>query len=261
MKRSPEKILVSNLTLCRGDCTILDRLNWQLGEGEHWGIMGANGSGKTSLLRVLSGYLMPTGGEIRVLGQWYGRSDWSQVRKQIGLVSASIAQMIGEEESALEVIISGKYAMLNYWGHLKPPDVRLAKEILRRVGSVHLADRPWGLLSQGERQRILIGRALIADPQLLILDEPCAGLDPAAREDFLEFLGSLAASLGGPSLVFVTHHVEEILPAITHVLLLKSGRILACGTKRATLSSGTLSETFGTPLRLGCRKGRYRLGY
>jgi iron complex transport system ATP-binding protein len=139
--------------------------------------------------------------------------------------------------------------------------VRLAKEILRRVGSVHLADRPWGLLSQGERQRILIGRALIADPQLLILDEPCAGLDPAAREDFLEFLGSLAASLGGPSLVFVTHHVEEILPAITHVLLLKSGRILACGTKRATLSSGTLSETFGTPLRLGCRKGRYRLGY
>jgi iron complex transport system ATP-binding protein len=120
-------------------------------------------------------------------------------------------------------------------------------------------NRRWGLLSQGERQRILIGRALMATPQILILDEPCAGLDPAAREDFLSFLGTLATSHGGPSLIFVTHHVEEILPEFTHVLLLKSGRVLASGTKRTTLRSDLLSETFNAPFRLTRRDGRYRL--
>lgn len=254
-----EKLLVSNLSIHRDDSTILDRITWRVGAGEHWVLIGANGSGKTSLLRALTGYLMPTEGGIRVLGKWYGQSDWSEIRKKIGLVSASIAQMISEEESALEVVLSGKYAMLNYWGPMKKADIRQAEEVLGRVESSHLATRRWGLLSQGERQRILIGRALMAAPQILFLDEPCAGLDPAARADFLDFLKNLVTGSGGPTLVFVTHHVEEILPEFTHALLLKSGRVHACGPLRATLSSRTLSETFHRTLRLVSRNRRYQL--
>ncbi|MFY8216802.1 MAG: ABC transporter ATP-binding protein [Chthoniobacterales bacterium] len=254
-----EKILVSNLTLRRGDCTILDKINWRVGVGEHWVILGANGSGKTSLLRVLTGYLMPTDGEIRVLGKWYGRSDWSEIRKKIGMVSASLGQMISEEETALEVVISGKFAMLNYWGPMRRSDVQQAEDMLAQVEASHLTKRTWGLLSQGERQRILIGRALMAAPQILILDEPCAGLDPAARGEFLDFLGGLAALPSGPALVFVTHHVEEILPAFSHALILKSGRILASGTMRNTLCSAHLSEAFDKPFRLDRRDARYHL--
>ena len=164
-----------------------------------------------------------------------------------------------EKKPALEVVLSGKYAMLNYWGRMKKADIRQAEEVLCRVESAHLMNRRWGLLSQGERQRILIGRALIAAPQILFLDEPCAGLDPAARADFLDFLKKLATGPGGPTLVFVTHHVEEILPEFTHALLLKSGKIHACGPLRATLSARTLSETFNKSLRLVSRNGRYRL--
>lgn len=259
MKSCSEKLLVSNLSIHRDDSILLDRITWRVGAGEHWVIIGANGSGKTSLLRALTGYLTPSEGEICVLGQWYGESDWTEIRKKIGMVSASIAQMISEEESALEVVLSGKYAMLNYWGRMKKADIRQAEEVLCRVESAHLMNRRWGLLSQGERQRILIGRALIAAPQILFLDEPCAGLDPAARADFLDFLKKLATGPGGPTLVFVTHHVEEILPEFTHALLLKSGKIHACGPLRATLSARTLSGTFNKSLRLVSRNGRYRL--
>ena len=227
--------------------------------GQHWVILGANGSGKTSLLRALTGYLPPTAGSIRVMGETYGRTDWRELRKRVGLVSSSIHQMMPEGETALSAVISGKTAMIGHWGEIEEKDRVRAVAILRRVEAASLAERPWMHLSQGERQRVLIGRALMGDPPLLILDEPCAGLDPVAREHFLQFLQRLARSKNAPSMVLVTHHVEEIVPAFSHVLLLKRGRALACGTTRAVMQSKMLSAAFGAVVRLSRHGGRYAL--
>src|ERR1700744_4444064 len=191
--RSPADavLAVSHLTVRRADTVILDHVSWRVSPGQHWVILGSNGSGKTSLLSALTGYLSPTHGEISVLGETYGESDWRDLRGHVGLVSSSIRQMMAEEEAALTTVISGKYAMIDYWGRVKVADRVEAARILRRVEASYLADRPWRVLSQGERQRVLIGRALMAKPKLLILDEPCAGLDPVAREHFLQFVDRL----------------------------------------------------------------------
>src|ERR1039458_3920090 len=185
--RSPV-LSVSNLRIERGGTVILDDVNWRVQRGEHWVILGANGSGKTSLLSALTGYLMPTSGEISVLGETYGESDWRELRKKIGLVSSSVRQMMADDEPAGETVASGKYAMIDFWGRVTRTEKAQALKLLRQVECEYLAERPWRVLSQGERQRVLIGRALMAKPRVLILDEPCAGLDPAAREHFLQFL-------------------------------------------------------------------------
>ena len=225
-------------------------LDWRVESGEHWAILGANGSGKTSLLSALTGYFMPTGGEITVLGQRFGDSDWRELRKHIGLVSSSIRQLMSDDEPALDTVISGRYAMIELWGAVKRADRARGMRLLRQIECAHLATRAWRFLSQGERQRILIGRALMAKPRLLILDEPCAGLDPAAREHFLQFLQRLGRSAEAPTLVLVTHHVEEIMPVFSHVLVLKAGRVLCAGPKESVLTSGTLSEAFAAPAKI-----------
>src|SRR6185312_14030367 len=214
---------ISNLKIRRGDVTILDGVNWRVERGQHWAILGANGSGKTSLLSALTGYLMPTAGEISLLGKIYGKSDWRELRKQIGIVSSSIRQMMADDEPAIETVASGKFAMIDFWGRLSRTDKVNALKLLKQVECAHLAKRPWRVLSQGERQRILIGRALMANPRVLILDEPCAGLDPAAREHFLQFLQRLGSKKNSLTLMLVTHHVEEIMPVFSHVLVLKDG--------------------------------------
>lgn len=162
---------------------------------------------------------MPTQGEIVLLGQRYGDSDWRELRKRVGLVSSSIRQLMNDDEPGLETVISGKSAMIDFWGRVTRGDRLRAMRLLRQVEGTHLAGRPWRVLSQGERQRILIGRALMARPQLLILDEPCAGLDPTAREQFLHFLQRLGSRKQSPTLVLVTHHVEEIMPVFSHAPL------------------------------------------
>jgi iron complex transport system ATP-binding protein len=248
---------VSDLTVRRGNVLIVNGISWTVSPREHWVILGANGSGKTSLLSALTGYLTPTSGNIQLLSHTYGRSDWRELRKRIGLVSSSIRQMIGDSETGLQIVVGGKYAMIGYWGRVKTGDRRRAARILAQIECEKLADRPWLFLSQGERQRILIGRSLMADPPLLILDEPCAGLDPAAREHFLQFLERLGRRPAGPTLVLVTHHVEEIMPIFTHALILKDGCGLACGKSSKTLTSKNLSQAFNAPVRLGKRNGRY----
>lgn len=250
---------VTRLSIRRDHTKILRDISWRVTRGEHWVMLGANGSGKTSLLSALTGYLMPTSGEIVLLGQRYGESDWRELRKQIGLVSSSVRQMMAETEPALETVVSGRYAMIDLWGRITRTDRVRAKRLLRQVECGYLSERAWSVLSQGERQRVLIARALMAQPRLLILDEPCAGLDPAAREHFLQFLQRLGRRKDSPALVLVTHHVEEIMPVFSRVLVLKAGRVLAAGSKRATLTDRVLSEAFAARVKLTRRAGRYAM--
>lgn len=245
----------------RGPTVILDNVSWSVAPGQHWVILGANGSGKTSLLSALTGYLTPTSGGVELLSQRYGKADWRELRKRVGLVSSSIRQMMAPDEPALQTIISGKYAMIDFWGAIRPADRRRACQILQQIECGALADRPWLYLSQGERQRVLIGRALMARPALLILDEPCAGLDPAAREHFLRFIQRLGHSSAAPTLVLVTHHVEEIMPVFSHLLILKQGRVMAAGTREKTLTSRALSRAFGEPILLRRARRRYHLSF
>jgi iron complex transport system ATP-binding protein len=238
---------VTGLHIERGGTVILDDVNWRVESGQHWVILGANGSGKTSLLSALTGYLMPTAGEISVLGKTYGETDWRELRKKIGIVSSSIRQMMADEEPALETVASGKYAMIDFWGQVTHAEKTQALRLLRQIECEYLAERPWRVLSQGERQRVLI------------LDEPCAGLDPAAREHFLQFIQRLGQKKNSPTLVLVTHHVEEIMPVFSHLLLLKKGAVLVAGKKTEALNSKNLSQVFSARMQLLSAGPRYGL--
>ncbi len=260
MKRTRRPVLaVSGLCVRRGSVEILRDVSWRVERGQHWVILGANGSGKTSLLSALTGYLTPTEGEVFLLGERFGHADWRELRKHVGLVSSSVRQMMAEAEPALESVVSGKYAMIDFWGHATRADRAAALRLLRQVECSYLADRPWQVLSQGERQRVLIARALMAKPQVLILDEPCAGLDPAAREQFLQFLQRLGRGKNSPTLVLVTHHVEEIMPVFSHVLVLKAGRVLSAGKKAAVLTARLLAQAFEARVKLKRRADRYEM--
>ena len=248
--RSATVLAVEGLCIRRGKEIILHDVSWRVERGEHWVVLGANGSGKTSLLSALTAYLTPSSGTVELLGAGYGRTDWRELRKHVGLVSSSIRQMIGDEATALEVVVSGKDATLNFWGKMAAADRRRGLRLLRQVEGGVLEERRWAVLSQGERQRVLIGRALMAKPALLILDEPCAGLDPVAREGFVRFLQRLGGKRNAPALVLVTHHVEEIAPVFTHALLLRGGKVLASGRKEAVLTTAGLTAAFGAPMRL-----------
>jgi iron complex transport system ATP-binding protein len=259
LKTSRAVLDVEGLCIKRSGTVILEEISWHVAHGQHWVILGANGSGKTSLLSALTGYFMPTAGRVSLLGETYGRSDWRELRKKIGIVSSSVRQMMSDDEPALESVASGKYAMIDFWGRLTRREKAEALGLLRQIECTYLADRAWGVLSQGERQRVLIGRALMSHPQVLILDEPCAGLDPAAREHFLQFIQRLGRRQSSPTLILVTHHVEEIMPVFSHVLILKNGRVLGSGKKSVTLSAKILSQTFGAKAKLRMKAGRYAM--
>ena len=250
---------ISGLRYERNDRKILKGVDWHVRAGEHWVILGPNGCGKTSLINCLTGYEMSTAGDIMVDGAEFGRTDWREVRKRVGLVTSTLTFYLEPGEPVLDAVASGREAMLNLVGDVSA-DVRAdARTLLERIGCSYLADSHWGVLSQGERQKILICRALMARHHVLILDEPCAGLDPVAREHFLSWLQQLATAPAAPSLVLVTHHVEEILPCFTHVLVLKQGSVLASGTKQGVLTSACLSDAYGAPLSLEANGERYRL--
>lgn len=251
---------VENLLVRRGKTIILEHFNWRVLPGENWVVLGPNGCGKTSLLSALLGYLTPSAGKITLLGKEYGRTDWRALRPLVGIVSSSIRQMMADSEPALHSVASGKFAIIDYWGKPSRSDLARARGILAQVECSHLADRPWAVLSQGERQRILIGRSLMGAPRLLILDEPCAGLDPAARERFLTFLERLARAPDAPTLVLVTHHVEEIVPLFSHVLMIRGGQVLASGPIGKRMTSSTISATFDCEARLRRVGGRFQLG-
>jgi iron complex transport system ATP-binding protein len=258
MKKQKTIFEVEKLRVER-EAVILHEVNWRVERGQHWVILGANGSGKTSLLSALTGYLMPSSGEIRIGAARFGAADWREVRRSVGLVSSSLGARIEPEQTARAVILSGRDAQINFWRRAAQSEATQAARVLRQVRASHLADRPWRYLSQGERQRVLIGRAVMARLRILFLDEPAAGLDPVAREDFLRFLNVLAKGPHAPTLVLVTHHVEEIIPLFTHVLLLRDGKTLAAGHKKQVLTSAHLSAAFAAPVALHQSRSRYRL--
>lgn len=256
---------MEDVTVRRSGKRILNGVSLRVERGENWVILGGNGSGKTSLLNILMGYLTPTSGEVKMRGREdavnSASQSWDDWKKRIGFVSSGIAQQIDEGETAMEIVLAGRHAMVNYWQKTDDPrEIRAAEKILEKVNCAALRDQHWATLSQGERQRILIGRALMAPRMdVLILDEPCAGLDPVAREHFLQFVEELTGRGSFRSLILVTHHVEEIIPAITHALVLKGGEVISQGEKRRALNSLSLSRAFGSELKLRSRLGRYRL--
>lgn len=252
-----EILSVTGLHLARGRTAILRGVDWRVLKGEHWAILGPNGCGKTSLLKSITGYMAPTSGEIALLGRNYGESDWRDLRVLIGIVTSALQASIPPAEAALETVVSGRYAQLDLWAHPTRAETNAARRLLAFVGCSGLAHREWAFLSQGERQRVLIARALMARPRLLILDEPCAGLDPVAREEFLRFLEATARRRGGPALVLVTHHAEEIMPAFTHALLMRDGRVSASGPKLRVVTARNLSRAFGARISVKRSRGRY----
>ena len=250
---------VKDLHVDRGDTEILAGINWKVSEREHWVILGPNGCGKTSLLKTLTGYMAASRGRLAVFGHAYGSCDWRDLRLQIGMVSTALQASIPQAETAIDTVISGRYAQLDLWMPTKEADHRSAARWLRFFDIKDLAERPWLYLSQGERQRVLLARALMAKPKLLILDEPCSGLDPVAREHFLCFIRRLASEKRAPSLVLVTHHVEEITQGFTHALLLRKGLTVAAGPLRDVLTTRNLSEAFGARVVLRRSTQGYRL--
>jgi iron complex transport system ATP-binding protein len=258
MARRKPVLQVTDLTFRRGR-PILRGINWTVVKGQHWAILGPNGCGKTSLINIITGYDSATSGEVVIDGARYGESDWREVRKRVGIVANTLTTMIETGEPVINVIASGRDAKLNLW---QDPDAELleeAHEMLEAFSCGYLKTALWGPLSVGEKQKVLICRALMARFEVLILDEPCAGLDPVARERFLYWLGQLMALKDAPSLVMVTHHVEEILPAMGHVLMLAKGKTLASGLKSEILTSKNLSKAYGAAVELTLTGDRYAL--
>ena len=256
---NPDAVLqFDQVTVRRGAKTLLDRIDWTVEEDERWAVLGPNGAGKTTLLQIAAAAMHPTAGTAHVFGERLGGVDVFELRPRIGFASAALAERIPGGERVLDVVVSAGYSVLGRWreayGRL---DVRRAGTLLQRLGVGELAERTYGTLSQGERARVLIARALMTDPELLLLDEPAAGLDLGGREDLLRRLTRFAEDPDAPASVLVTHHVEELPPGVTHALLLRDGAVVAAGLVTDVLTEEHLSAAFELPLRVERRDGRW----
>ncbi|MFF6003747.1 ABC transporter ATP-binding protein [Prauserella flavalba] len=242
---------LSGVEVRRGGNKLLADLDWSVELDERWVVLGPNGAGKTTLLKLAAAELHPTGGTVHVLGERLGRVDVFELRPRIGFTSAAINGRVPPEEKVRDVVVSAGYAVLGRWREAYDSlDTDRADELLGALGIGHLASRMYGTLSEGERKRTLIARSLMTDPELLLLDEPAAGLDLGGREDLVARLSTLAFDPDAPAMVLVTHHVEEIPPGFTHALLLAEGRAVAAGLLDDVLTSENLSATFGQDLLL-----------
>ncbi len=251
-------LVLDSVSYRHDDLTILDDVDLTVEHGERWVVLGRNGSGKTTLLRIASLYLHPSAGTVDVLGQRLGHTDVRQLRRSVGFTSARFAEMLRPELLASEVVMTAKNAALEPWWHSYDGDDR-AKAIrrLEQLGVGDLAHKTFGVLSSGEKQRVLLARTLMNDPALLLLDEPTAALDLGGREEFVASLSALASEPDAPATVLVTHHVEEIPNGFTHALLLKQGRVLVSGPLDSTITEANLSACFGLPVVLSREGGRW----
>jgi len=243
---------LQNVRFVRQGHVILDDVSWTIADGEHWALLGANGAGKTTLLKILTGYEWSTSGTVRILGNEYGRCNVPEVRKAIGWVSSSIMLRFPSCSTALEVVESGFDASVGVYRPIDHAESGRAVQALRHFGVEAMAEQNYWTLSQGEQQRVLIARALVNQPSLIILDEACAGLDPGARETFLEDLHAFALRDDAPTMLFVTHHIEEISSWISKTLVLKEGRVFASGNTEQVLCDDVMS----TAMDFDCRVTR-----
>jgi iron complex transport system ATP-binding protein len=251
-------VRMEGVTVRRGDAVLLADVDWAVELDERWVVLGPNGAGKTTLLRLASADMFPTAGTVDILGQQLGRVDVFELRTRIGLSSAALGLRVPPDEIVRDVVISAGYAVLGRWRErYDPADAARADELLDALGLRGLAGRAYGTLSEGERKRALIARSLMTDPELLLLDEPAAGLDLGGREELVGRLSTLANDADAPASVLVTHHVEEIPPGYGHGLLLREGRVVAAGLLDDVLTDENLSTTFGLPLAVQRRRGRY----
>ena len=243
----------------RDGVEILRDIHWHVAHGEHWVVLGPNGAGKSSLLSIVAGYEWPSRGQVTVLGETYGQCDMRALKERIGWVSSSLFAWLPARQSARQVVATGIHATIGNWHELTSQDLIRADDALRRIGAYSFRNKPYGVLSQGEKQRAMIARALVTNPDLLILDEPCAGLDPGTRERLIEDVDRLCAKPDGPTLILVSHHVEEIPAHGTHALLLKEGHTLDAGPLNEVLSDALLSDLYEFPCEIGTANGRYWL--
>ena len=251
-------IRMEGVSVRRGDTTLLDSVDWAVELDERWVVLGPNGAGKTTLLRLAAADIHPSQGVVEILGSRLGRVDVFELRTRIGLSSAALGLRVPSDETVRDVVISAGYAVIGRWRERYDPlDAARADELLGALGLRGLGGRAYGTLSEGERKRALIARALMTDPELLLLDEPTAGLDLGGREDLVARLSLLANDADAPASVLVTHHVEEIPPGYSHGLLLRSGKVVAAGLLDDVLTDENLSATFGLPLVVQRRRGRY----
>jgi len=248
----------ADVTVRRGQAVLLDAVSWTVEEDERWVILGPNGAGKTTLLQVAAAQIHPTSGVAGILEEVLGTVDVFELRPRIGLTSAALAERIPRHELVEDVVVSASYAVVGRWREeYHDLDHGRARELMDELGIGRLAGRTFGTLSEGERKRVQIARALMADPELLLLDEPAAGLDLGGREDLVSTLSVLAMDADSPATVLVSHHVEEIPPGFSHGLLLREGRVVAQGLLDQVITAEALRETFGMPLVVEHRDGRY----
>lgn len=249
-------IHIENITLYRNEKLILDNLNWHVEKNQHWAILGLNGSGKTTLLKVINGYIWPNEGSVQVLGETYGETYIPKLRSRIGWVSNAMVDNFNWQDNAIEIVLSGKFGALRLFEDVTDEEINQALKIMKHFNCDHLANKTFDHLSQGERQRVQISRALMADPEILILDEPCSGLDLIERENMLQTIEQIADREDCPTLIYVTHHVEEILPCFNRILLLKDGQDVAAGTREEILTESKLSDFFGRNVSLQIERER-----
>lgn len=246
------------VSLRRGGRALVGPVTWQVELDERWVVIGPNGAGKTSLLRIAAAMEYPSNGRAFVLGERLGRVDMAELRARVGLSSSALAQRVPDDEVVRDLVVSSGYAVLGRWRETyEDVDYAQAVDMLESLGAEHLAERTFGTLSEGERKRVLIARSLMTDPELLLLDEPAAGLDLGGREELVARLADLAADPDAPAMVLVTHHVEEIPPGFSHALILSEGQVVAGGLLSEVLTAETLSTAFGQKIALDKIDGRY----
>lgn len=249
-------IHIENIHLYRNDKKILNDLSWHVQKGQHWAILGLNGSGKTTLLKVINGYIWPNEGKVQVLGETYGKTYIPKLRTRIGWVSNAMIDNFNWQDNAIEIVLSGKFGALRLFNDVTEEEIDHAVSIMKHFHCDHLANKSFEHLSQGERQRVQIARAIMADPEILILDEPCGGLDLIERENLLQTIVQIAQAENGPTLIYVTHHVEEILPCFSHVLLMKDGKNVEANAREVVLTDELLSDFFGREISLQIERER-----
>lgn len=253
-------IKLKHVSLKRNGQWILKDINWEIQKHENWVLYGLNGAGKTALLNMLCAYYFPTEGDVKVLGKVFGHDYLAEkLRQKIGLVSTKLQQKFYPSDTAFEIVLSGAFASIGLYEKPTEEMRQKAIELLKELSSLHYADRAYETLSQGERQRVLIARALMTEPELLILDEPTTGLDFLAREQLLESIEAMMKKESAPTLLYVTHHVEEILPIFSHTLLLKRGEVFDSGETKEMLSARKLSALFESDVSVIWDEGRASL--